>query len=544
MKRWIGFILLLVLVAAALFSGIRYFDQPEDLDDFQLRLDGVLVDSPEVFVKDTDLYLSIDLIREIPGITFFEEEDRVHLFSASRLNQLTIRGEEMTLNHQRVEGLAPYWSNETLYLPVGSLQDELDLAIDWNYRNAGAAIQSLQQPYQEYWVKSTTRLREKPSVFSDALEMLSPMSRVFVFEVPLEEGNWLYVTTASGRAGYVKREQLDWQTDVEVVNRQPKRFGEPILLAWDYFNENTALTYKLKPAVGLNILSPTWFSLEKEGNALRILDMANPAYREWAGQQGYEVWGLFKNAFNPDWTKELVRNPDARYAIQREMIQLAQTYGLGGINLDFENIYEEDRDYLSQFVREFYVLTREADLYLSMDVTRPGGSANWSLCYDRGELIQSLDYMMLMAYDEYYANGGVSGPVASMPWTEESVLMMLEEVPADQLVLGIPLYSRRWQEPLNGSGSVRSKALTLNGVETVIEERGLVPVWDPNAKQFKVSYEEDDSLFQIWLEDEISLFQRVSLIHDYQLAGFAAWRKGFEQETTWHTLYGFLSSGD
>jgi len=542
MKRWMGFVLLLILVAAALMLGIRYFDQPEDLDAFQLRVDGLAIDATDVLVKDADLFLPIDMIREIAGITFFEEEDRLHVFSASRLNQLTIRGDKMELNHQSLDQLESYWTNGRLYLPIGALQQELGLSVSWNARNGGAAIQSLQVPYQEYTVKATTRMRETPSVFADAVEMLSPMNRVFVFEAPANE-EWIYVVTTSGRAGYVQQDKLDWHMDVEVVDRQPKRMDEPVLLAWDYFNENTALTYKLNPAVGLNVLSPTWFSLEKEGGAFRILDMANPEYREWAGQQGYQVWGLFKNAFNPDWTKDLVRNPDARYAVQQKMIELAQSYKLEGINLDFENIYEEDRDYLSQFVREFYILTREADLYLSMDVTRPGGSANWSLCYDRGELVKSLDYMMLMAYDEYYANGGVSGPVASMPWTEESVLMMLEEVPADQLVLGIPLYSRRWQEPLQGGGSARSKALTLNGVQSLIEEKGLVPVWDPKAKQFMVSYEDEDSRYRIWLEDEVSMFQRVALIHQYQLAGFAAWRKGFEQETTWHTLYGFLSSG-
>lgn len=545
MKKWIGIILLIVFIGAAIILGIRYFDQPEDLNEFQLRVDGEKVAGPETLVHEGELYLSVNEIKAISGVTFFQEKDRFHLFSADRLNQITVIGESMQWNRKGIEGVSPYWTNGTLYMPLGFLQESLGLVASWNLKNQGAAIQSRQYPYQEYTVKSTVRLREKPSNFASAMELLAPMSRVFSFESAQgDQTEWMFVTTGSGRVGYVRREQLDWHADAEIVTHQPKRFDEPILLAWDYFNENTALTYKLEPAVGLNILSPTWFSLENTGDGLRILDMANPTYQEWASQQGYEVWGLFKNAFNPDWTKTLVRDPDARFAIQREMIRLANQYGLEGINLDFENVYEEDRDFLSQFVREFYILTREADLYLSMDVTRPGGSSNWSLCYDRQELVKSLDYMILMAYDEYYANGGVSGPVASLPWTEESVLLMLEEVPAEQLVLGIPLYARRWQEPLDGKGNARSKALTLNGVQSVIEEKELVPVWDAKAKQFKVSYEEDGSRFQIWLEDEVSMFQRIALIHQYQLAGFAAWRKGFERDTTWHILYGFLSSGD
>lgn len=544
MKRWSIILIVVAIVLSGLLLGIRYFDQPEEMEKFQLRIDGTLIPDAETILQDGELYLSQSQIRSIPGLVSFQEGESMHVFSADRQTMLTIEPDQVWINREPYEQNDGFLSNGEFYLSATTVQEALGTPIHWSAVKSGAALQSGSVPYAEYHVNGTVRLRSEPSSFASAVDQLTPMSRVFAYEEShLDKADWILVVTASGREGYLKKEQVNLYENVDPIQRANKEFSEPILLAWDYFNENTALTYKLEPAIGLNVLSPTWFSLQKEDGNFTILDMGNEAYREWAEQQGYAVWGLFKNAFNPDWTKEMLRDPKQRLAVEQEIIRLAKAYRLEGINLDFENIYEEDREYLSQFVRELFIATRDADLFLSMDVTRPGGSPNWSLCYDRKELANALDYMILMAYDEYYHNGGVSGPVASLPWTEESIQMTLEEVPAQQLVLGIPLYVRRWKESLDGSGKATAKALTLNGMESVIEEMELTPVWDAAARQFKVSYETEDGYYQIWLEDEVSMYQRIQLIHEYQLAGFGAWRKGFETDSTWNTLYGFLSMG-
>lgn len=544
MKRWSIIIIVVAIVLSGLLFGIRYFDQPEEIEEFQLRIDGELIPDAETILQNGELYVSHSQIRSIPGLVSFQEGERVHIFSVDRQTMLTIESDQVVINREPYGQNAGFLSNGEFYLSAKIVQDALGTPINWSAVKLGATLQSGSVSYAEYHVNGTLRLRTEPSSLASVVDILTPMSRVFVYErTLLDKEDWIFVVTASGREGYLQKKQVSLYENIDPIQRANKEFYEPILLAWDYFSENTTLTYKLEPGIGLNVLSPTWFSLQKEEGNFTILDMGNETYRKWAAQQGYAIWGLFKNAFDPDWTKEMLRNPKQRLAVEEEIIRLAKAYRLEGINLDFESIYEEDRDYLSQFVRELFIMTREADLFLSMDVTRPGGSPNWSLCYDRRELANALDYIFLMAYEEYYAGGGESGPVASLPWTEESIQMMLEEVPAEQLVLGIPLYVRRWQEPLTGTGKARSKALTLNGVQNIIDERELTPVWDPGARQFKVSYEDEEGTYQIWLEDALSMYQRVQLIHEYQLAGFGAWRKGFETDSTWNNLYGFLSMG-
>ena len=54
------------------------------------------------------------------------------------------------------------------------------------------------------------------------------------------------------------------------------------------------------------------------------------------------------------------------------------------------------------------------------------------------------DYIVIMGYDEHY-KGSDAGSVSSIPWVTEGVESTLKEVPADQIILGMPFYTRIWE---------------------------------------------------------------------------------------------------
>ena len=80
--------------------------------------------------------------------------------------------------------------------------------------------------------------------------------------------------------------------------------------------------------------------------------------------------------------------------------------------------------------------------------------------YTIGALAESVDYVMVMAYDEHWGTSPVAGSVSSLPWVERGLQGILQEVPADKLLLGIPFYTRLWEiEYLEGgSEKVSSRA--------------------------------------------------------------------------------------
>jgi spore germination protein YaaH len=138
-----------------------------------------------------------------------------------------------------------------------------------------------------------------------------------------------------------------------------------------------------------------------------------------------------------------------------------------------------------------------------------------------------------MAYDEFWGSSPESGPVASLPWTEESIEMTLNEIPASKILLGIPLYMRVWEETKNSRGTyvkTGSKAITMNGFLQLKSEKMLEIQWDQDSEQYYGEYYENDKKYRIWIEDETSVQSRLNLAENHELSGIATWRRGYSSD--------------
>ena len=123
----------------------------------------------------------------------------------------------------------------------------------------------------------------------------------------------------------------------------------------------------------------------------------------------------------------------------RQLLIYSQMYQLDGINIDIENVTEADGPLVTQFVREATPYFHQAGLIVSMDITFIS-SGNWSAFYEREKLAETVDYLMVMAYDEHWGTSEEAGSVASFPWVETNLQKLLEVVPNEKLILGVPLY--------------------------------------------------------------------------------------------------------
>ncbi len=355
--------------------------------------------------------------------------------------------------------------------------------------------------------------------------------------------NYYHILDGLGYAAYVKKNavsgiQIQSVSDQTFTTPEVTSLKKPFSMTFeviDQYSDNFKKQGKPLEA-GIDVISPTWFNLNIDGI---IINSGDLTYTEFVKDQEVELWGLFKNNFSPKWTKTLLNSDAYQKKAVAQMLMYSALYDLDGINLDFENIYLEDQDALSRFVKELAQVTGAYNQVISMDVTRPKGSDTWSKVYDRRTLSQFVDYMILMAYDEHWGSSPISGSVASMGWTEDSITMSLEEIPTEKLVLGVPLYMRVWQEkPLkNGQyKKVGSRAITLAGFDKIMAERNLELVYDEDSGQYYTEYFESGERYRIWVEDEHALNKRLDLSEQYNLPGIATWRHGFERNSTFSVI--------
>ena len=331
----------------------------------------------------------------------------------------------------------------------------------------------------------------------------------------------------------------------------------PITMVFDPIVSETSYDKKYVQN-GTSIISPSWFELTMTG--LKASSKLSYDYVNRYKEKGYRVWPLITNQFDPDMTSKILANESMWERYKQGLINYAIEYGYDGYNFDFEDVHYKDKAQLTKFVDFLAKGLRDYNLHSSIDVTAYSNSENWSLVYERKAYADSVDYVVLMAYDETWASSDTAGPVASYPWVRKHTEQMLSEVPASKLVLGIPFYMREWSVPVKGSweGKAKSKTLTMTKALDLEREYRDMLRWDDGLKGNYLTvtnkngvygiYDEkkpyEGTLTKIWFEDPESLSYKVALVKELQLAGVAAWRKGFEANDVWPMLSFVLDSAN
>ncbi|MDN3015930.1 glycosyl hydrolase family 18 protein [Paenibacillus sp. BSR1-1] len=386
------------------------------------------------------------------------------------------------------------------------------------------------------------RLRSKPTWRSPYTADMKKQEAVIIEG---EKEDFYLVRKTNGISGYIKKEYVQKGKAVRItIDQESKTFQlpklkGPIQLTWEAVYKKNPDTAKIPELTGVNVVSPTWFSLAGSDGTLK--NLASLDYSKWAHGKGYQVWGVFSNAFDPKLTGEAFKDYETRQKIIRQLLQYSQMYQLQGLNFDIENVNPEDGPLVTQFIREAAPYLHEAGLIVSMDITFSAGeNNNWSSFYERTKLAQIADYLIVMAYDEHTSASTDAGSVASLPWVESNLEKLLTEVPNTKLVLGVPLYARLWKEQtkLDGTMELTAEALAMDKVKTWITEKGLQPSYDEESGQNYAEYysEAEKATYKIWIEDVQSLQKRADLAIKYKLAGIGTWSRYFGDQTAWTAL--------
>lgn len=511
---------------------------------------GLMMDLPALGEQE-GLMLPLPVIQKWIDPTIVYEEKTESIIITTEDKVVYMKTDQLTalMNDKPFSLRFPvHKEGENIYLPIEPLRVYYNMELRESEETSAVILVKEGDVLQ--WGKvlpdperpeETIPMRQNASIKAPILVDLQAGDEMMIWN---ENNGYYEVQLENGYMGFVDKADitLDHLEQVPVAKEQQayvpwKPIGGKINLTWEQvFNKNPD-TGDIGDMPGLNVISPTWFHLtDGEGN---MDNKADAAYVRWAQSRGYQVWALFSNGFNPDWTTEALAAYEKRTKIIKQLLGYAQMYHLQGINIDFENVYIQDKANLTQFVKELTPLAHEQGLVVSIDVTIRGGSEMWSLFYDRHELGKIVDYMMVMTYDEHWATSPKAGSVASLPWVEKGIVDIMREdnVPASKLVLGVPYYTRIWTEQVtDGKTSVSSKAVFMEVIQRIIKEMKLTPVYSEQTGQHYVEYKEGKDLKKIWIEDETSMKARIELVKKYDLAGVASWRRGYELPAIWDVV--------
>jgi len=467
-------------------------------------------------------------------IYYDEKYNQIITGSSTKIANMVVGENSATVNSAEVKLKSPVIEKENKYfIPFSELKSVYN--VDIEYINNRVVVDSLDRKYQIATVAKDISIKSKPTSLSRTVDKIKAGDAVVISnrKDDLVKSGWKKIRTSNGSLGYVKEDNLGKINTIRDDMVETSKVEGKVSLAWEYFSDYGSAPERSGAMDGVNVVSPTFFRLEQlgKGNVKENVGTAGINYINWAHNNGLKVWAMISNESMLDTTSEIMNDYKLRNKLINNIVNLVVKYNLDGINIDFENMYMEDKAMFNRFLIELEPRLNEMGKVLTVDVTAPDGSETWSMCFDRNIISKVADYIIFMAYDQYGASSNKEGTTAGCDWVEANITKFLgqEGVNPDKLVLAVPFYTRLWKE---ANGKVSSETVDLKDVDKVIPAN-VEKKWNDNLKQYYIEYTQNGAVYKMWIEDLKSISAKLDLINKYKLAGAAYWEKDRESPEVW-----------
>ena len=522
-------------------AGNEYFNLTDE-NSVALIQNGELLEEQAVLIGGEPYAAYTYVESQLNSCFYWDEETKGILLTTSGGVQTLLPGDAAVAKTPGGQPAVQQESDGKVYISLDVVKEYTDLDYAYYSDPNRVVIRNEWDGVEQATVQSdTAQVRQKGGIKSLILADVQKGDTLLYLE---NLDNWCKVMTADGYTGYIQTEDISEPEAIEARTAKKDSYeritrDHKINLVWHQSTStesNDAMAEMTAEMTGVNVISPTWFSVTDETGT--ISSLASADYVKLAHEAGREVWGLIDN-FNEafDETTDLAY-ASVRSRIIEQLLAEAASCGMDGINVDFENLKEAGIPHYLQFLRELTSAAHAQNLVVSVDTPVPQA---YTMYYQRGEQARFVDYMIVMAYDEHFAGSEEAGSVSSLPFVQQAVEEMTRVMPADQVICGIPFYTRVWTEKF-GQSAITSEVLGMDGAKNYAKENQMTETWDASLGQNVATVETSDARYTIWMEDEQSMEEKLKVIQSADLAGVAEWKLGFECADVWSLISEYLET--
>lgn len=387
----------------------------------------------------------------------------------------------------------------------------------------------------------------------------------------------LYFSVAYWRQNLPLVSPLDLVENLSPINSFLKKEPQKIVFGFmPYWNLRLANQLRIKSLTHLGYFG---IDLNSDGTIKQFLNKreAEPGFNKLDSNELSLLMRQIKilnkknilviRAMNNELIESIVDNKTHAKNSIESIIQTLTQYHFDGINIDFEYIgspNKSTKDNFSSFVSDLASACKITlpDCEISIDILADTGAKD--RIHDLKVISNSLDYIIIMAYDFYRSSSTTAGPVAPLrgkcndkvlsPCLEYDVVSSVsdisKQVPTKKLILGLPFYGYEWQvaspnflaNTYPKSGGIATYKRVQNLISDPPNPENFANTWSEITKSPYIVYEEHGQLFQIHYENTLSLKLKLDLVNQSYLGGIGIWALGYETPYTdlWDTIDRFL----
>jgi poly-beta-1,6 N-acetyl-D-glucosamine synthase len=348
----------------------------------------------------------------------------------------------------------------------------------------------------------------------------------------------------------LKKDRAKLLASITSINRQQSAraarppIQAPTIVAAFYAPwQETGLNSLHEYADHMTHLLPSWVHLLPNGKSLDFHDWDpkmvphNNEVLQIARANNLNIVPVFSNAelsdFDPKRAHELLIDPAKQTIIIFQLRQWVLANHFQGINVDFENLYDNDYPRLLPFLQRMKAAFVQSNLTVSVDLadtdtTKPLWKPASSIC----------DFIVVMAYDEH-GSASKPGPIASINWYRRVVDDAASSIPRNKFFVGLANYAYDWQEgrdwadPMTYQGALIQAAKYRDG-----EKPEDVVDFDEQSLNPTFSYlDEDDKKHEVWFLDGVTAANQWLIAQNYNPRGVAIWVLGTTDPSIWTFIH-------
>ncbi|MFI6469916.1 glycosyl hydrolase family 18 protein [Streptomyces sp. NPDC050516] len=301
-----------------------------------------------------------------------------------------------------------------------------------------------------------------------------------------------------------------------------------------YWDQEGGYADALRHAAQLHTVSPFWYQAKAADKIDGHPGAGETRIIDGLHQAGIKVVPTVMETMKSGELAAILTNPTSRTTHVETLLALVRSRSYDGIDIDYESIAPTgEADYLA--VRAAYaafageLCGRLHALGKQCVLTVSPQTANTGRIWDYAALGKAADRVRIMGYDLHW-QGGSAGPLASPQWYDDILRRATALIPADKLEMGLPAYGWDW---VPGG---RTRHVTWREAEALRVAQGAPYRLDPDSQTPHFTYEEDDSVREVWYQDAAGVTADLPVLRRYGIRNTTIWALNFEDPALWPVL--------
>jgi spore germination protein len=233
----------------------------------------------------------------------------------------------------------------------------------------------------------------------------------------------------------------------------------------------------------------------------------------------------------------ILATPDIREKVLSNIIQVMDSKGYKGLNIDFENVLPADRELYNQFLQMAVDRLHPKGYFVSTALAPKVGATQAGLLYEAHDYEahgRIADFVVQMTYEWGYRLGP---PQAISPINEMKRVVdyALTVMPAEKIFLGFQIYARDWKIP-HVKGQEAETFSPQEAIRRAVKYGADIQYNTTAQSPFFRYVDENGQGHEVWFEDARSAQAKFDMVKNYNLRGVSYWALGYPYPQNWTLL--------